>query len=95
MKILKRIDIGSAAIMGGATSAALGFVLGVFFLLFGGLFSSFGGRESAGFGLGFGVAGIVLFPIFYGVAGLIGAAIYAAIYNIIAGFVGGVKVELE
>ena len=34
-------------------------------------------------------------PVLYAVFGLIGGAIGAALYNLVAGWVGGLEVELE
>ena len=80
--------------MGGASGAALGLIVGVLALLFGGLVANIAGREAAAL-VGFGVLGLIFFPLTYGVIGLIGGAIYAFLYNILAGVVGGIKLELE
>ena len=44
-------------------------------------------------GMGFGL--IVIGPIFYGVMGFIVGVIGAFVYNIVAGWVGGIEVEVE
>ena len=38
---------------------------------------------------------VILFPLFYGVFGAIGALISAALYNVVAGIVGGVELTME
>jgi hypothetical protein len=43
----------------------------------------------------FGVGAIVLFPVFYGVLGFIMAAIMAGLYNLFAGLVGGIELDLQ
>jgi hypothetical protein len=43
--------------------------------------------------MGFGA--IILFPICYGIIGGIFAAIGAAIYNLVAGWVGGLEVDIS
>jgi hypothetical protein len=43
----------------------------------------------------FGVGAIVILPIVYGVMGAIFAAIGAFIYNIVAGWVGGIEIEVQ
>lgn len=43
----------------------------------------------------FGAGAVILFPVMYGVAGFIGGIICAAIYNVIAGMVGGIEVNFE
>jgi hypothetical protein len=97
MKTLKRIDVSSAAIMYGVIGAATGFILGIFFLLFGGLMSSLGGGLSGrgNLGAGLGIISIIVFPILYGIIGLIGGALAAVFYNLFAGMVGGIKIEIE
>lgn len=37
----------------------------------------------------------LLIPIFYGIAGLIVTAIGCAIYNVVAGWVGGIEMDLD
>jgi hypothetical protein len=95
MQTIKRVDIGSAALLGGAVYAAVGLIAGVFIALFGGLLSSVGGSEAGFAGAGLGIFGIIVFPVLYGILGLIGSALAALLYNVIAGVVGGIKVELQ
>jgi len=38
---------------------------------------------------------IIIFPILYGILGGIGGAIGAAIYNLAAGWVGGLEVDIS
>lgn len=37
---------------------------------------------------------VILLPFFYGVMGFIGGAFIAAIYNVVAGKIGGIEIEL-
>jgi Transmembrane domain of unknown function (DUF3566) len=46
---------------------------------------------ATGLMIGFGI----LMPVFYGVMGFIFGVIGAAIYNLIAGWIGGIEVEVE
>jgi hypothetical protein len=53
------------------------------------------GGENAGlFGAMFGVGAIVLFPVIYGCMGFIASLIGAWLYNILAGMVGGVELDV-
>ena len=100
---LNRIGIGSAAKLSGAMYGAMGLIFGVIF----GLFSLFGlglasqfaaeGAEAPPAFLGplFGVGAIILFPLLYGVMGLVIGAISAALYNLFARMVGGLEVEMQ
>jgi hypothetical protein len=42
----------------------------------------------------FGVGSILLLPLFYGALGFIGGAISAFVYNLVAGVVGGIELEV-
>lgn len=101
MAIIRRVGPGSAFRVGLAVYGFLGLVLGLFF----GLFSLLAGSlasltpESTPGGplirLAFGFGAIIFFPVIYGVMGGIFAAIGAAIYNLVARWVGGLEVEIN
>ena len=98
--VLKKIGVGSAAKIIGALYASIGLLVGiclaVFSSVFGGLMASAQGGNMPGWaGMVFGVGGIIILPIFYGVLGFIGGAIWAALYNLFAGMVGGIELHLE
>lgn len=90
--ILRRIDPVSTAKVAGILYALLGVLIGLFMALFGSLFDAASG---GGFGGSFGVAAIFIFPVMYGIIGLIGGLISAFLYNLVAGWVGGIEVEFE
>jgi hypothetical protein len=73
--------------------------LGVLYLLFGLLFVPFfllmGMFSPDGAGFPFGTIFAIAMPVMYGVFGVIGGAIFAVLYNLVAGWVGGIEVELE
>ena len=96
MTQIKRIGVLSAAKVGGALYALLGLIFGAIFACVSliGLAAELSletGDLGAGFGLLF---GLCLLPLFYGLVGAIGGAIMAVFYNIIAGSLGGLEVEL-
>ena len=43
----------------------------------------------------FGMGAVIFMPILYGVLGAIFGALTAVIYNVIAGMVGGLRLEVE
>ncbi|MEK6374241.1 MAG: hypothetical protein AABO58_16260 [Acidobacteriota bacterium] len=43
----------------------------------------------------FGAAAVVALPIFYGILGFIMTLIMAALYNLVAGWVGGVELDVQ
>jgi len=46
-------------------------------------------------GLAFGAAAVVFLPIFYGALGFAMTLIGASLYNVIAGWVGGVELDVQ
>jgi hypothetical protein len=97
---INRVRPLSAGKVAGLLYALIGLLIGAMFslvgLLGGAAASAAGEHEGPGMMLGamFGVGAIVLFPIIYGVMGFIGALISAAIYNLVAGIVGGIEVDV-
>jgi hypothetical protein len=73
--------------------------LGVLYLLFGLLFVPFFLLMSMfspdGPGSVFGTVFAIAMPLMYAVFGVIGGAIGAALYNLVAGWIGGIEVELD
>jgi hypothetical protein len=62
------------------------------------LFSLLGGALSSETGLMGGVAGAIFLlvaPVIYGAISFVFVALGCAIYNIVAGYVGGIELELE
>jgi Transmembrane domain of unknown function (DUF3566) len=102
MATLKRIGPGSAFKVGLVTYAILGLVIGGCFAFFsmvagsvGGLAGSQAGMGARMLGMGFGIGAIIIAPIFYGIIGGIGAALGALIYNLAAGWIGGLEVDIS
>lgn len=93
--VIRRVGVFSLAKVSGALYAVLGLLIGACISLFSVIGSSFAPKDSAFGGMIFGVAAIVVVPIFYGVLGFIMSAIMAAIYNLIASWVGGVEIEVQ
>lgn len=104
MQTIRRITIGSAFKVGAVLSALLFLIFGFFILLLPGLFgaslmgSLMGDQGGMGaFGMGAG-ASIILYlvgTVAYAILGGIGFAIEAFFYNIVAGIVGGIEIELS
>jgi hypothetical protein len=83
---IRRFGIGQTAKVIAVLYALMGLIFVPFFLIA----AAFAPKEAA-FSSGFALA----LPILYGVCGFIFTAIACAIYNFVAGFVGGIEVELE
>jgi len=96
MVTVKRIGLGSAFKVRLAIYGLVGLILGLFF----GLVSMLGGTlvlpaQVAMFGMFFGVWAIIILPLCYGIAGGIAAAVSAAVYNLVARWVGGLEVDIS
>ena len=83
---IKRFSIGQSAKFMAVLQGLFGLVFIPFFLLA----SMFSPEGTGGFGMIFAIA----LPVMYAVIGLIGGAIGSALYNLVAGWVGGLEVEL-
>jgi len=101
MATVKRIGPGSAFKIGLVVYTIFGLVVGVFMALFSMMIGSLGslagnaapGARMLGFGLG--LSSIIIVPIMYGIIGGIGGAIGALLYNLAAGWVGGIEVDIS
>ena len=97
--IVKHVAPVSVAKVGGVLYALLGLCVGVLFSLIGMAGAAFAvNRADNPFpfaGVMFGAGAIIVLPILYGVIGFIFSLIGAALYNLVAGWVGGVEVEMQ
>lgn len=94
--IVKRVGVASVAKIYGAICAAIGLVIG-FVVALASLVGAGMADSAEGALLGplFGAGAVIIAPVFYGVMGLIGGALGAILYNVFAGMVGGVRLEVE
>jgi hypothetical protein len=92
--VIKRIGVLKLAIFEGAMMAAFGLLAALFVMLFGAMLSSVN-HDAGVLGAVGGIAALIIFPIMYGVFGFIAGAIGAALYNLIAGIVGGIEMDVE
>jgi hypothetical protein len=86
MAQIRRFGVGQTAKVVGALYALMGLVFVPIVLI-----ASMVSPNKPGIGAGFALA----LPIIYGILGFIFTAIGCAIYNFVAGLVGGIEVELE
>jgi hypothetical protein len=95
---LNRIGVLSSARITGILYAAIGLLIGIFFALFSLIAGAAAGAQGEGGAIPailFGFGGLILWPLFYGVIGFVSAALGAFLYNLLAGFVGGVEMEFS
>jgi len=93
--VIKRVGPVSCAKIAGTLYAVIGLIIGgiVSLIAMAGFAAS--SSESSGFGAMMGVGSIIFFPILYGCFGFVGTLITAALYNVVAGVVGGVELETQ
>ena len=95
MTVVKRVGVLSYGKVLGIIYALLGLIAGGVISLFS-LAGAFATARSEGAArMLFGVGAIIFIPICYGLIGFIGGIIIAALYNLIASWIGGVEIELE
>ena len=90
--ILKKIGVLSLAKLHGILIAVFGLIVGLIYGFLGVIF----GLVSGSIGIaGLGIASIIFLPIMYGVFGFVIGALMAFLYNLVAGWVGGIEMEFE
>ena len=92
MPVVKCVNILSVARIGALFGIVMGLVWGAFF---GTIAAARMGRFVPGLGAIRGVALIVIMPVIGVIAGFIGGAIHAFLYNMFAGWVGGITLEFQ
>jgi len=91
---IKKMDVLSAAKMLGVLYALLGLVVSLFMgaaMILGGIGGGIGLAE----GLVGSIGTIIVIPLMYGIGGFIGGALLGLFYNVTAGIVGGIVLEIE
>jgi len=95
MAAVKRIGPGSAFKVGLIVYAFLGLLLAIPFSFMGMIAGSMATSSSMIPGAGLGFLAFLVLPIVYGLCGGIFGAIGAVIYNLAAGWVGGLEVDIS
>lgn len=94
--IIKRVGPVSFAKVSGFLYALIGLIVGGILSLVamaGGFASEAAG--AAGLGAIIGVGAVIVLPIMYGLMGFVATLIAAWLYNVAAGLVGGVEVDIQ
>lgn len=93
--VINRIGPMSCARIAGPVYAVIGLCAGIFVSL-ASLVGAASGESGGNFmGVVFGLGAIFILPIVYGLLGFLGALFSAWLYNVLAGAVGGVDVDIS
>lgn len=87
MLVITRIGLLSVGLVFGAMYLVIGLIAGVIFFLL-----SLVSPTQDGIG---GIVALILSPVLYGALGFVGGIILAALYNLVAPKVGGIRIETE
>jgi hypothetical protein len=96
--VIRRVKPLSCAKVAGVIYALMGLIGGLLMsVAFMGLGTAMGEDSQLGAVMGgmMGIGSIIVLPIVYGVLGFILTAIAAFLYNIVAGVVGGIEIEVD
>ena len=94
--VVKRIGPLSVGKIAGTLYAVMGVLIGAVVSLIAMVGSSMGSDTGAsGMGALLGVGAIVIFPILYGGLGFVFTMLAAALYNVVAGMVGGIELDMQ
>ena len=94
MQVIKSVGVLSVGKVMGLLYAAIGLIIVPFFLLISAM-QALSGKAGAEFGLAMAIVMTILLPVVYGVFGFIGGVIMAFLYNLIAGRIGGIEIDLN
>ena len=94
MRTIKSVGVLSCAKISGMLYGCLGLLV-IPFVMLGGLASLLAGQPKQAFGgIVFLILAIVA-PFFYGALGFLFGALAAWLYNLLAGWIGGIQIEIE
>jgi hypothetical protein len=100
---LRHLSVVQFALVLAVLYALIGILIGLFWwlvvspVMIAGMKSGMGTATPSGFAMmtGLGIFAVIVFPIFYGIIGFIAGLIYAALYNLVAGWTGGIEMRLD
>ena len=92
MQTIKKLGVMSVAKIEGVLGVVIGIIIGILVFIAGSAASALTGASSVG---SLGALSIIIFPIIYGIMLFIFGAIFAWVYNVIAGRIGGIQIDLE
>ena len=91
---LRSVGVLSSAKILAVIQGAIGIVIGFIFLIFALVGAAFMPAQQRLGMIGM-IVVAVLMPVFYGVIGFVMGAVWAAVYNLAAGSIGGIELQLD
>jgi hypothetical protein len=95
--VIRRVNVVSAAKVGGVLQASIGLLIGLCFAVvsvLAGIAGAAADQDVPWLTPFLGVGGILFFPLLYGIIGLVMGALIAAVYNLVAGLIGGLEIDV-
>jgi hypothetical protein len=93
--IVKRVGPMSLAKISATLYALIGLIIGACVSAVSMIGGALGGSDAGMMGLVFGAAAVILLPVIYGLMGFVGSLIGASLFNLAAGWVGGIELDTE
>ena len=98
MQKLKRVGVLSVAKIQSAVMGVIGLIAGLIggaIWAVTGIIAIVGGTKAGFMMLVLAVAAVILAPLFYAALGFVFGALWAWVYDVVAGRIGGIELELE
>ncbi len=93
---VRNINAVQFGLVYGLFAALIGLIFALLWLPFGALVAASAAHEGLkGLGAGLGLFAIILFPVMYFIFGFVAGVIGGAVYNLVAGWTGGIEVTLQ
>lgn len=92
---LRHVNVIQFALVVAVLYAIFGLIFALCYLPFVSMIAAMSPGKSGMFGAGFGIAMVAIFPIVYFVLSFVFGLITAFLYNLVAGWTGGIEVTLE
>ncbi|HEY9179872.1 MAG TPA: hypothetical protein VIO32_04080 [Candidatus Baltobacteraceae bacterium] len=96
---IRRINPVQFALVSATLYAIIVFIIALLWLPFASMMGALGamgaGMGGRFFGAGIGIAVVIIWPVIYFVISFVFGLIAAALYNVVAGWTGGIEVTLE
>ncbi|MGA9333686.1 MAG: hypothetical protein WBV39_05350 [Rudaea sp.] len=93
--VIKRIVVLKLAIFQALLMALFGVIIALCMMLFGSMIGGLIGHGAGAAGVLGGLFMLIFLPILYGVIGFIAGAIGAFLYNLVAGWIGGIEMDVD